>query len=127
MALWAKTYAWLTAESLSNHWPGLTIFVDRPDIPMDNNEAERRLRNPVVGRKNYYGGGSIWSGALSAVLFTIFQTFLVNDINPKLFLLHYFDACAANGGKAPENIDDFLPWNLSEQQKSTWYYKERPP
>jgi len=33
---------------------------------MDNNEAERRLRNPVVGRKNYYGNGSVWSGVLSA-------------------------------------------------------------
>ena len=24
---------------------------------MDNNTAERALRNPVVGRKNYYGSG----------------------------------------------------------------------
>lgn len=48
-------------ESLRHHWEGCTLFVDHPEIPMDNNESERRLRNPVVGRKNYYGSGSIWS------------------------------------------------------------------
>jgi transposase len=114
-------------ESLCRHWPGLTIFVDHPEIPMDNNEAERRLRNPVLGRKNYYGSGSIWSGLLSMVLFTILQTLLINHINPKLFLLDYFEACARNGGRAPDNIDDFLPWNFSGEKKSKWKYAEQPP
>lgn len=38
--------------SLRNHWDGLTVFVERPEVAMDNNAAERALRNPVVGRKN---------------------------------------------------------------------------
>src|SRR5207249_3952659 len=33
----------------------LWVFVERPEVAMDNNAAERALRNPVVGRKNYYG------------------------------------------------------------------------
>jgi hypothetical protein len=32
---------------------------------MDNNTAERAERGPVVGRKNYYGSGSLWSGQLA--------------------------------------------------------------
>ena len=28
--------------SLQNHWNGLTVFVDNPTIPMDNNTAERQ-------------------------------------------------------------------------------------
>ena len=114
-------------SSLQRHWEGLMIFVDNPDVPMDNNEAERRLRMSVVGRKNYYGSGSVWSGTLSAMLFTIFQTLLINRINPKLFLQAYFEACAQNGGKAPENPDEFLPWNLSEEKKAQWLYPEHPP
>jgi transposase len=51
-------------ESLQNHWAGLTVFVDHPKVPMDNNEAERRQRGPVVARKNYYGSGTLWSGRL---------------------------------------------------------------
>ena len=114
-------------KSMREHWEGLTIFVDHPDIPMDNNEAERRLRTPVVGRKNYYGNGSVWSGMLTAVLFTITQTLLKNHINPKKFLIAYFDACAENGGKPPDNLDVFLPWNMSDEQKANFSFSEHPP
>lgn len=105
-------------KSLSRHWAGATLFVDYPDIPMDNNESERRLRNPVVGRKNYYGSGSLWSGQLAAILFTLFETLLINEKDPKEFLLSYFEACAQNKGKVPKNLDDFLPWKRASIAKA---------
>jgi transposase len=111
-------------QSLREHWPGLLIFVDHPEVPMDNNESERRLRLPVVGRKNYYGSGALWSGTLSALLFSIFQTLLINQINPKPFLLAYFEACAHHGGRVPANLDEFLPWNLSAEKKAAWRHRE---
>ncbi len=63
-------------DSLDNHWDGLTVFVDRPEIPMDNNKAERQVRGPVAGRKNYYGSGSDRSGRLAAVLFSIYHSMI---------------------------------------------------
>lgn len=114
-------------ESLQNHWDGCTLFVDHPEIPMDNNESERMLRNPVVGRKNYYGSGSVWSGTLTAILFTIFQTLIKNNLDPQKWLLSYFNACSQNSGCPPKDIDAFLPWNLSQEQKLAFYYKEHPP
>jgi len=114
-------------ESMRKRWSGYTIFVDQPDIPMDNNESERRLRNPVVGRKNYYGSGSQWSATLTAILFTLFQTLLKNQINPAKWLFAYFQACAENGGQAPEDLDSLLPWNLPADKKAAWHYPERPP
>jgi transposase len=39
-------------NSLKNHGAGLTVFVDHPQTPMDNNKAENSLRNPATGRKN---------------------------------------------------------------------------
>lgn len=114
-------------ESLRNHWAGLTLFVSNPAIPMDNNEAERRLRNPVMGRKSYYGSGSLWSGRLAASAFTIFQTCLLNNINPHKYLLAYFEACAGNSGLAPRDIESFLPWNLAAERKAAWCYPELPP
>lgn len=114
-------------ESLRNHWDGLTLFVSNPAIPMDNNEAERRLRNPVMGRKSYYGSGSLWSGRLAASAFTIFQTCLLNHVNPHRFMLDYFEACAGNGGLPPRELDAFLPWNLTGEQKAAWRWPELPP
>ena len=54
-------------ESLGNHWTGLTVFVEHPEVPMDNNAVERTERGPVAGRKNYYGSGAVWSGQLAAM------------------------------------------------------------
>ena len=31
-------------ESLERQWDGLTIFLDFPEVPLDNNESERLLR-----------------------------------------------------------------------------------
>ena len=105
-------------ESLKNHWKGLTVFVDYPEVPMDNNKAEQKMRIPVIGRKNFYGSGSIWSGQLTAILFSIFQTLILWNINPRLWLTAFLEACAANNGNAPDNIQSFLPWNMSQEQKT---------
>jgi len=104
-------------ESLQSHWEGLTLFVDDPRIPMDNNGSERLARGPAVARKNFYGSGSQWSGHLAAALFSIFATLSMWKLNPRKWLTWYFEHCAASGGKVPENIQLFLPWNLSEEQK----------
>jgi len=100
--------------SLNEHWGGLTLFVDDPRIPMDNNYGERLIRNPAVGRKNYYGSGAEWSGRLAVMMFSIFATLALWKINPRKWLNWYFEACAASGGKPPDNPASFLPWNLSE-------------
>jgi transposase len=74
-------------ESLKRHWSGLVLFVAHPEVPMDNNRAERQLRTPVVGRKNYYGAGALWSANLTAMLFSLFQTLGMWNINPRLWLI----------------------------------------
>lgn len=100
--------------SLVEHWDGLTLFLDDPRVPLDNNYGERLIRNPAVGRKNYYGSGAEWSGRLAVKMFSIFATLSLWKINPRKWLSWYFEACAANGGKPPGNPASFLPWNLSE-------------
>ena len=104
-----------TLESLSQHWQGLTPFVEHPHVPMDNNHTERTQRGPVVGRKNYYGSGALWSGKLAAMLFSLLATLKLHGLNPRQWLTAYLEACAAAGGKAPENVADFLPRNMPEQ------------
>src|SRR5438105_3438263 len=104
--------------SLQEHWSGLTLFVDDPRIPMDNNLSERRLRGPALGRKNYYGSGALWSGRLAAALFSILATLQLWQINPRLWLNWYLQSCAEAGSQAPDNIRPFLPWNLSEARRT---------
>ena len=97
---------------------------------MDNNRGENSIRNPVTGRKNYYGSGSIWSAELAAMLFAILQTLALWDINPRHWLTAYLTACAANGGNAPRNIEPFLPWSMEEARRAALsrpYPSQAPP
>ena len=103
--------------SLKKHWGGLTIFSKNPEVPMDNNSAERGLRPSVCGRKNYYGSGAVWSGELATVLFSLFETLKLWNINIHTWVLAYFHECATSGSKAPTDVKRFLPWEMTEQQK----------
>ena len=76
--------------------------------PMHNNYGERLMRGPAVGRKNYYGSRSEWSGRLAMMLFSIFATLALWKINPRRWLSLYFAACAQAGSKAPDDVTEFL-------------------
>ena len=104
-------------ESLEAHWPGLTVFLDHPQVAMDNNTAERAIRNPVIGRKNYYGSGRVWSATFAALMFTVLQTILQWGLNPRHWLHSYLSACAENGGVVPADLSPFLPWKMDEDRK----------
>jgi len=104
--------------SLHNHWEGLTVFVERPEVAMDNNAAERALRNPVVGRKNYYGSGRVWSAHLAAMMLSVLQTVLLWGLNPHHWLSTFLQACADHGGKSPTDLSPFLPWAMTPERRA---------
>ncbi len=114
----ARTKQEKVLASLLDHWSGLILFVEHPEVPMDNNRAENTIRTPVNGRKNYYGSGSIWSAQLAAMLFAILQTLVLWGINPRHWLTRYLTACAENGSSAPRDIDSFLPWSMDETRRA---------
>ena len=98
--------------TLSNEWDGLARHQDLPQLPLDNNTAERALRNSVIGRKNFYGSGARWAADLAADVWTITATAARNGLEPLPLLEDYLTACAQAGGTAPAGADlePFLPW-----------------
>jgi transposase len=113
--------------SLVNHWSGLTVFLDNPHIPMHNNPAERALRNNAVGRKNYYGSGSVESGYFTVTMFTLFQTLKLWNVNLHTWLNDYLCVCAELGGNAPVDISAFLPWNMSTEHLQHYRTPQNAP
>ena len=67
-------------------WKGLTLFVDDPQIPLDNNAAERALRGVVVGRKNHYGSRSVRGTEVAAILYTMVETCRLCGVDPEYYL-----------------------------------------
>jgi len=114
--------------SLQEHWPGLTVFVDHPEVPMDNNKAERCHRGPVVARKNFYGSGALWSGRLAAMLFSLFQTMQAWGMEVGNWLTAYLSACAKAGGQPPPDPQRYLPWNMTAEERARLSTaKPKPP
>ena len=99
-------------KSMRRHWPGLSAFLDHPELPLDNSEAERTLRLAAVGRKNFYGSGSVWSGELAAMMFSVLMSLRRWQINPRTWLSAYLQACADNGNRPVPQLDAFLPWTM---------------
>lgn len=85
---------------------------------MDNNASERAGRGPAAARKNFYGSGSLWSGRLAVAMSSLLATLAHWKLNPRRWLTWYLESCAAAGGKAPEDIEPFLPWNLPAERRA---------
>ena len=103
-------------QSMTAHWSGLIVFVACPWVDMDNNAAERSMRSPVVGRKNFNGSGSEGSAELAATMYSMFATMKLWGLNLRTWLTTYLQACADNGNVAPANIDAFLPWQMDARR-----------
>ena len=69
-----------------NMWPGLVLFLDDPQIPLDNNGTERAVRGPVVGRKNHYGSHSLRGTEVAATLYSLVESAKLNHLDPRLYL-----------------------------------------
>jgi hypothetical protein len=107
--------------TLNNEWDGLKRHRDLPHLDLDNNAAERALRTPVIGRKNFYGSGAAWAASLAAGIWTITATAAQNDIEPLHLLTDYLTSCARNGGKplTGGKLDPFLPWTPAGRARRT--------
>ena len=107
--------------TLNNEWDGLRRHRDLPFLDLDNNGAERALRTPVIGRKNFYGSGAAWAAHLAAGIWTITATAAQNDTEPLHLLTDYLTACAENGGKplTGGKLDPFLPWTPAGRARRT--------
>lgn len=68
------------------NYAGLTLFLGNLSLPIDNNPQERLLRNPVIGRKIWYGTHSERGARTTAIMFTLIESCKLNAINPRLYL-----------------------------------------
>lgn len=67
------------------NYGGLTRFMKNAALPIDNNPQERLLRNPVIGRKTWYGTHSKLGAKTAAVLFSLVESCKLNGINPRIY------------------------------------------
>lgn len=90
----------------------LRVFLDDPQIPLDNNLAEQAIRPFCVGKKNWKLIDTVHGAQASAILYSIVETAKANDLN----IYNYFKHLLT---EIPKHMDDtdlsflnsLLPWS----------------
>jgi len=96
-AVYADADALRLAKRLRAHWDHLFTFLDKPDVPFDNNLAERCIRPAVILRKNSYANRSQQGAATQAVLMTVYRTLKLRGHNPTQSIAAALQTCLATG------------------------------
>ena len=98
-------------RSLLNHREGLSVFLDRPRVPLDNNLAERLLRGPAIGRRLSFGSDSEAGARFTALMYSVTATLRLNGLDVGRWLAGWLAACAGGGGP-PGDLSPWLPWSM---------------
>jgi hypothetical protein len=70
------------ADRLLKYCDQLFTFLDRPEVPYDNNLAERMIRPAVILRKTCQGNRSELGAAVQAVLMSVYRTLKLRGHDP---------------------------------------------
>jgi len=116
-----------------NQWDALCRYTEHGFLSMENNSAERLVKNPAIGRKNYLFVGGIGGGRNAAVFYSLVSSAKANGVEPFAWLKDLFtrlayhrdgeafaQAAAAESVTSTE-LDDLLPdrW-LADHPEDAW-------
>lgn len=68
-------------QYLSNHWAGLTRFLEVPGAPLDNNVLEAALKHMIIYRKNSQTFKTVYSAEYGSRLISVIVTCMANNID----------------------------------------------
>jgi transposase len=74
------------AQEIFNDWDAVVAFVDHPELPPTNNEAERALRHAVIARNIGFGTRTREGSLAYSSLLSVIETCRLRQINPWTYI-----------------------------------------
>lgn len=90
--------------------------LSNPDVPLDNSDAERKIRRFVISRKNFVLIDTEAGADASAILFSIAETTRANNLKPYeyfKYLLEEIPKHMNDDHRDMSFLDNLLPWSES--------------
>ncbi len=91
-------------------WDKLNVYTSNGNLRIDNNLVENTIRPVAIGRKNYLFAGNHEAAQRSAMLYSLFATCKLHNVNPIQWLTYVFENI--NDHKI-NTIDQLLPQNYA--------------
>ncbi len=99
---------------LDKYWTRLVRYIERGDLPLDNNRAENAIRPFVIGRKNWLFADTPKGASASAVIYSLIETAKGNGHEPYAYLRQVLTALPS--ASTLEAVEQLLPWNLNASE-----------
>ena len=107
-----------TAKAISyllKRWDNFTRYLERPDLQLSNNAAERALRKAALGRKNFLFVGNARAGEAAAIYYSLIETAKANGIEPTQWLLRAMREMPTRKTSNFNDVKDLLPITGADQ------------
>ncbi len=91
-------------------WPSMLRYIEDGELAIDNNIAEREIKQLVIGRKNWLFADTPDGALANATMYSLVQTAKANGLNPFYYLRHVFSMLP--NLKTAEEVKQLLPWNI---------------
>lgn len=98
---------------LKEQWPYLTNYLNDGRLEISNNRAERSIKPFVIGRKNFLFANTPKGATGSAIMFSLIQTAIENNLDPYKYLIWLMKTANTADLTQAEEIQKLLPWNAS--------------
>jgi transposase len=95
-------------------WARLIVYIEDPNVGLDNNAAENAIRPFAVGRKNWLFAGSPAGAQASATLYSLVETAKANGLEPYRYLRFLFERLPY--ATTPEDYRKLTPLHLDRNE-----------
>lgn len=95
---------------LLNHWPRLTLFLEKPGVPLDNNIVERALKKAIRHRKNSLFYKTRKGAQMGDLFMSLIHTCELNDVNA----FDYLTELLRHPEELKHNPSEWMPWNYRD-------------
>lgn len=97
-----------------NEWENVSRYVDDGRLSIDNNAAEREIKQVVIGRKNWLFADSVDGAHTNAIMYSLIATAKANGLDPYEYLVELYTKVP--NIKSSGELKALMPWSIKKDK-----------
>ena len=97
-------------KRIGHQWDSLSVYLGKGELSIDNNIAERAIKDLVIGRKAWLFADRPEGAQTIAIMHSLVQTAVANGLDPYRYLRQVFEVMPTL--KTRDELKQLLPWHV---------------